>query len=109
MQAEGAAAFRVATEGCADVARGMLTTHSWWAAMPLEMRSESSLRLMGNLQARHMMYERGTLLVNLQAELSWRLQAAWVPMSKAGPQGDRRRHMRLQSGRISHCHRQPDI
>ena len=83
VQAEGAAAFRSATEGRADVARGMLKTHSWWAAMPLEMRSESSLRLMGNLQARHTRYERNSLLVKPKAEPSWRLEAAWVPMSKA--------------------------
>ena len=55
--------LRSAIEGCAGAARGMLKTHSWWAAMPLEMRSESSLRLMGNLQARHPMCERYALLV----------------------------------------------
>ena len=40
----------------------LLETHSWWAAMPLEMHSESSLRLMGNLQAGHTMHERDALL-----------------------------------------------
>ena len=63
----------------------MLKTHSWWAAMPLEMRSESSLRLMGNLQARHTMCERDALPVEPSADPWWAFTSSLGAHEQAVP------------------------